>query len=269
MADVKSTPYPELKLNTGAMMPQLGFGTFLSSPGEVGPAVKAALLAGYKHIDCAAVYGNEKEIGVVFAELFNDKDSGIKREDIFITSKLWVAQARPDTVEAMLKKTLADLQLEYLDLYLIHQPIIIEPNPDYDQKHRIIGKFRPLRGQGWGLQDIYRGMETCYNKGLTKAIGISNFNAQTFNDCLMYAKVPPAVNQIERHPYLAQPAMVSFAKTTMSWSPPTHRSAHLDSMAVLWMCLCWLTLPSKRLQPSTRRPMLRSAFAGPLILVPS
>lgn len=212
MGDQKSE-YPEYKLNTGATMPALGFGTFLSAPGEVGSAVKAALQAGYRQIDCAAVYGNQKEIGDVFTEIFNDKNSGIKREDIFITSKLAPFQARPDgEVKQRLQETLKDLQLDYLDLWLIHQPTVVEDDPTYDGKHRIIGKFRPVRNQGWGLQDIWRGMEECQTAGLTKAIGVSNYNAQTLNDCLSYAKIAPAVNQIERHPYLAQPEMLKMCQ---------------------------------------------------------
>lgn len=208
----KNSDYPEYKLNSGNTMPALGFGTFLSAPGEVGPAVKAALLAGYKQIDCAAVYGNQKEIGDVFTEIFNDKSNGINREDIFITSKLAPFEARPGEIKDRLQETLKDLQLDYLDLWLIHQPTVVEDDPTYDGKHRIIGKFRPVRGQGWGLQDIWRGMEACQEAGLTKAIGVSNYNAQTLNDCLCYAKIAPAVNQIERHPYLAQPEMMAMCK---------------------------------------------------------
>jgi len=208
----KTSACPTLKLNTGASMPVLGIGTFLAAPGEVGAAVVAALKAGYKHVDCAAVYGNEAEIGAAMSSVFNDENSGIRREDIFITSKLWISDARPGKVSACLEKTLADLQLKYLDLYLIHQPIIVEPDPTYDGKDRMRGKFMPLRGVGWGLQDLWRDMEACHAAGLTKAIGVSNFNAQTLNDVLMYAKVPPAVNQIERHPYLQQNRFVEFCK---------------------------------------------------------
>jgi len=191
-------------------MPALGFGTFLAGPGEVGASVRDALRAGYLHIDCASQYMNQAEIGAVFAEFFNDPKSGIKREDIFITSKLFPNDARPGSVVEDLKKTLADLGLDYLDLYLMHQPLIVEPNPTWDKKERIMGKYRPLRAQGWGLQDIWRGMEEGFALGLTKAIGVSNYNVQTLNDCLCYAKVPPAVLQIERHPYLQQAELVQF-----------------------------------------------------------
>jgi len=202
--------YPTLKLNTGASMPALGFGTFLAGPGEVGASVREALRAGYLHIDCASAYANQAEIGAVFAEIFNDPESGIKREDIFITSKLFTGDARPGAVVDDLKKTLSELNLTYLDLYLIHQPVILEPNPSWDKKERIMGKYRPLKAQGWGLQDIWRGLEEGFALGLTRAIGVSNYNVQTVNDCLCYARVPPAVLQIERHPYLQQTELINF-----------------------------------------------------------
>lgn len=212
-AEKKSKPtYPTLKLNTGALMPVLGFGTFLAAPGEVGTAVREALKAGYLHIDCASAYQNQAEIGAVFTEVFNDPKSGIKREDVFITSKLFPNDARPGKVVDDLKKTLSELNLAYLDLYLVHQPILVEPNPNWDGKERIMGKFKPLRAQGWGLQDIWRGLEEGVTLGLTKAIGISNYNVQATNDCLCYAKIPPAVLQVERHPYLAQPELVKFCE---------------------------------------------------------
>jgi len=174
--------------------------------------VREALKTGYLHIDCASVYGNQAEIGEVFAEVFNDPHSGIKRENVFITSKLFTNDARPGQVVDDIKKTLGELKLDYLDLYLLHNAVIIEPNPTWDKKERIMGKYRPLRAQGWGLQDIWRGLEEGLALGLTKAIGVSNFNVQTLNDCLCYAKVPPAVLQIERHPYLQQPEMLQFCK---------------------------------------------------------
>lgn len=201
---------PSITLYTGAKMPQVGFGTFLSKPGEVAQAVREALKAGYRHIDCAAVYGNEKEIGEVFAEVFGDESSGIKREDVWITSKLSPTMADPTKVRIALQTTLSDLQLDYLDLYLIHQPVPVQPDPTYDGKHRIIGKFMPLRSRGWGLQDVWRSMEAMQEEGLAKHIGVSNYAAQALNDLWMYARIQPAVLQIERHPYHSQKKIVEF-----------------------------------------------------------
>ena len=107
-------------LSTEAQMPLIGLGTWQAPKGEVGAAVKAALEMGYKHIDCAACYGNEEEIGQVFSEVF--AAGTVKREDVFVTSKLWNSEHAPADVLPALQKTLADLQLEYLDLYLIHWP---------------------------------------------------------------------------------------------------------------------------------------------------
>eukprot|EP00457_Paulinella_chromatophora_P012415 gb/GEZN01012624.1/.p1 GENE.gb/GEZN01012624.1/~~gb/GEZN01012624.1/.p1 ORF type:complete len:338 (+),score=62.44 gb/GEZN01012624.1/:14-1027(+) len=194
--------YPSITLNTGASMPQLGLGTYLSEPGEVGQAVRTALETGYRHIDCAADYENEAEVGVALASVF--KQGKIKRQDVFITSKLWVdvKDAGPGQVVKSLQKTLKDLQLDYLDLYLVHEPFILNKNAEGDSK--------PARAVGWGLQDVWRQMEQCQMEGLTKAIGVSNYNVQTLNDCLTYAKIPPAMNQIELHPYLPQPELRSF-----------------------------------------------------------
>jgi len=204
-----------LLLNTGARMPMVGLGTFLAPPGEVGAAVKTALENGYKHIDCAALYQNEKEVGEAingYLKEQENKEGGTKRKDIFVTSKLAASRCRPEEVELGLRDSLSDLGLDYLDLYLIHQPISVVPNPDYDGKDRI-GKFiHAPHLSGWGMQDVWREMEKCYEKGLVKAIGVSNFNGQMLNDMLTYAKVPPAVNQIERHPYLQQNNFVEFTK---------------------------------------------------------
>jgi len=182
-------------------MPTLGYGTFLAKPGEIGPALKVALEAGYRHIDCAFVYENEKEIGIALQEVF--AEGKLKREDIFITSKLPVHQMSPSEVLTSLSKTLSDLQTSYLDLYLVH---LCTPITKVD------GKPKPLRNVGWGLQDVWRAMEAQYNSGKAKAIGISNYPTALLNDLLCYAKVLPAVHQIERHPFLVQKKHVQFCK---------------------------------------------------------
>jgi alcohol dehydrogenase (NADP+) len=189
-----------VKLNTGALMPQLGIGTFLSEPGEVGQSVKIALEHGYRHIDCAAAYDNQKEIGHVLKEIFSE--GKIKREDVFITSKLPAPNMKPDGIAAKLNETLEELQISYLDLYLLHQPVPCKKEGD---------KMVPQRG--FGMHEVWKAMEALYHSGKVKAIGISNFPTIIVNDLLNYAKVPPAVQQIELHPYLPQLKHCEFLRT--------------------------------------------------------
>lgn len=190
-------------LNTGAKMPIVGFGTFLAKPGEVSTAIECALKAGYRHIDCAACYENEKEIGEVFNRVFNEEKS-VKREDVFITSKLWVTNFHPKDVRAGLEQTLKDLQLTYLDLYITHIPVPCEKKDG--------SKPVALRRAGYSLNDTWKKMEEAHKDGLCKAIGVSNYPAVMLNDLQNCCEIMPAVNQIERHPYLAQDANLAFNK---------------------------------------------------------
>jgi len=186
-------------LNTGAHMPLVGLGTYLSKPGEVARSVKAALAAGYRHIDCAMIYKNEKEIGEALKEVFSDPKSGVKREDVFITSKLWSTDHHPDSVKKACESTLNDLQLEYLNLYLIHIPINVEGS-----------KYR--KRAGYGLQDTWRAMEALVDAKLVRAIGVSNFGSALLTDMQNYARIMPAVNQIELNPYLVQAEHRAYCK---------------------------------------------------------
>lgn len=218
-------PQEVLKLRNGTEMPLLGLGTWLSAPGEVGAAVKAAVKAGYLHIDCAAIYGNETEVGAALRELF--QEGIVRREDLWITSKLWNTEHPEASVLPAIRKTLTDLGLEYLDLYLVHWPTAFPAGRgDFPQdEHGFVIPADPLPK----LTETWKGMEAALQAGLTKAIGVSNFNRAQLQEILDAAQTPPAVLQIESHPYLTNQELIDFARShgieITAYSPLAHAKA--------------------------------------------
>jgi len=193
------------KLANGHSIPALGFGTWSQEAKDretVGNLVKHAIKIGYRHIDCAPVYKNEKEIGAALKEVFQ---SGIvKREELFITSKLYNDAHGKDDVLPALKQSLQDLQLDYLDLYLIHWPVTLKREGPYPNRNAPLN-FVPL-AETWAALE---GCVKC-DPPLVRSIGISNFNLQLTKDLLSYAKIKPQVNQVEVHPLLTQEGLVKF-----------------------------------------------------------
>jgi len=187
-----------LFLNNGKKMPIIGLGTYRSDPNEVKAAVKTALKAGYRHIDCAYMYKNEKEVGQGIKEAI--QEGIVKREDIFVTTKLWNTFHRPELVAKGIEESLNNLGLDYVDLYLIHWPTAQDPNgPLFD------GPIEDVP-----IIDTWRKMEELYKAGKAKSIGVSNFNIDRLKDLLEKAEIKPVMDQVENHPYLPQHKLVKF-----------------------------------------------------------
>ncbi|MCW4386376.1 aldo/keto reductase [Salinibacterium sp. SYSU T00001] len=186
---------PTISLNSGRDIPQLGFGVFQVDPAETERIVSEALEAGYRHIDTAAIYGNEEGVGRAIAK------SGIPREELFITTKQWITEQSADRSRAAIESSLEKLGLESVDLYLIHWPA-------------------PAHGL---YVESWRALEQFQSEGLTASIGVSNFLVPHLEKLLDETDVTPAVNQIELHPAYQQPGVVAFCReqgiAVEAWAP--------------------------------------------------
>ncbi|MFC5856771.1 aldo/keto reductase [Streptomyces chlorus] len=200
---------PPITLNNGVVMPQLGFGVWQVPDAEAETAVAAALEAGYRSIDTAAVYGNEEGTGRAVAA------SGVPREDLFVTTKLWNDDQGYDATLRGFDASLSKLGLDYVDLYLIHWP-----TPAHDR-----------------YVDTYRAFEKLYAEGRVRAIGVSNFLPEYLERLLDETSVVPAVNQIELHPHLQQPAAREYHAergiATEAWSPLGQGKGLLEVPAIV------------------------------------
>lgn len=198
---------PKRTVYTGAQIPAIGLGTFGSdrySGEEVAAAVLGAAAVGYRHFDCASVYRNEKEVGRSLRAL---QDGGIRREDLWITSKLWNDKHAEEDVIPSCQQSLADLGLEYLDLYLVHWPFPNYHAPGVDVTSRD-PHARPYIHDDY--MKTWRQMETLVERGLVRHIGTSNMTIPKLERVLRDARIKPAANEMELHPHFQQPELFQF-----------------------------------------------------------
>ncbi|RYP56748.1 hypothetical protein DL771_011616 [Monosporascus sp. 5C6A] len=198
-------------LNNGVKIPGLGFGTFASegAKGETYKAVKCALEVGYRHLDCAWFYQNEDEIGEAIRDFLRENPS-VKREDLFITTKVWNHLHEPEEVEWSLENSLKHLGLDYVDLFLVHWPIAAERDDSYMPKIGPDGKYVIKKELTENPEPTWRAMEKLLESGKTRAIGVSNWTIPGLKKLMSFAKVKPQVNQIEIHPFLPNEELVRF-----------------------------------------------------------
>ncbi len=196
-----------LEFGNGDKLPILGLGTWKSKPGEVRKAVYWAIEAGYRHIDCAAIYQNEREVGQGISDAI--ADGLAKRKELFVTSKLWNDSHRHEDVKPALEKSLGDLRLDYLDLYLVHWPVAFKAGIGFAEHREEFYTYKDVP-----LTQTWEAMQEQKDSGLARHIGVSNFNQAKLKELLAMGGEKPEMNQVELHPFLPQEALVGFCRET-------------------------------------------------------
>jgi diketogulonate reductase-like aldo/keto reductase len=200
--------FRKIALNNGSgAIPALGFGTLIPDPVATRNATKAALEAGFRAIDTAERYRTEREVGEAMQDVF--KEGKIKREDIFVITKLWNTNHRPQRVKPAFEGSLKKLQLDYVDLYLIHTPFAFQPGDEQDPRD---ASGNVIYDKGVTLLDTWRALEKLVDEGKCKAIGLSDVSLEHIKEIFAAARIKPAVVHVESHPYLPQWELLDYCK---------------------------------------------------------
>jgi alcohol dehydrogenase (NADP+) len=205
LPDIRLTRIP--LANNAGQIPALGFGTLIPDPAVTISATRDALDAGFRHFDCAERYGNEREVGIALHDGLAANAKTITRADIFVTTKLWNSNHRPDRVEPAFEASLARLQITYLDLYLIHTPFAFQPGDNQDPRDK---DGNVIYDPTTTLQDTWKALETLVDHGKCRAIGLSDITLDKLKPIYESARIKPAVVQVESHPYLPETELLDF-----------------------------------------------------------
>jgi alcohol dehydrogenase (NADP+) len=206
MAEYQDIRMTKVPLTDGAgQMPALGFGTLIPDPATTITATRDALDAGFRHFDCAERYGNEREVGKALQE--GVATVGIARDEIFVTTKVWNTNHRPERVEPAFEASLDRLRLAYLDLYLIHTPFAFQPGDNQEPRDK---DGNVLYDRDVTLFDTWKAMETLVDHGKCRAIGLSDITLETLKPIYESARIKPAVVEVESHPYLPETELLKF-----------------------------------------------------------
>lgn len=197
MTSSESPSQQRFVLNNGdGEIPALGFGTLVSDRSETRNATKTAVEVGFRHLDCAERYRNEDEVGTALKELF--AEGTVRREDLFVTTKLWNNNHRPERVKPALQASLNRLGLDAVDLYLVHTPFAFKPGDDQDPRHP---HGTVVYDDGVTLEETWAAMEALVDEGLSRAIGLSDIDVEGTRRIVDAARIKPAVVEVESHPY--------------------------------------------------------------------
>jgi alcohol dehydrogenase (NADP+) len=188
-------------------LPAVGFGTLIPDPLATKQATRAALETGFRHLDCAERYRNEEEVGDAIQEAF--KAGTLRREDLFVTTKLWNTNHRPERVKPAFDASRRRLQLDYIDCYLIHTPFAFQPGDEPDPRDE---RGRVIYDSGVTLVDTWRALERLVDDGHCKSIGLSDITLEKLREIVAAARIKPAVVQVESHPYLPEWDLLDFCR---------------------------------------------------------
>jgi diketogulonate reductase-like aldo/keto reductase len=227
-------------------IPALGFGTLVSDTAETRSATKAAVEAGFRHLDCAERYRNEEEVGAALKELF--AQGTVRREDLFVTTKLWNNNHRPERVKSALQASLNRLGLDSVDLYLVHTPFAFQPGDDQDPRdpHGAV-----VYDDGVTLDETWTAMEALVDDGLARAIGLSDIDVEGTRKIVNGARIKPAVVEVESHPYHPQWDLHEYCTTEgiilLAFAPLGHAMEPrlLDDPLVVSMARCFGKTPAQ------------------------